>query len=547
MKNLKSSSIIIILSTLISRITGFIKEIFIASLFGVSIFSDIVMIAFRLPNLFRRIFGEGGMSQVFIPIYCKIQSKINLDKDQNSLEKDQDSLEKDQNFSKINDDHMQNSQIFFHKIFILLFFATFLISSLVYLFLPSIFFLIAPGIQDLKMQNLAILASRISIFYLVFICLASLFGASLNARQKFFAFSIMPVLPNIVIVLILYFSNLFINLSIEELVIITNIAFLIGGLLQLLFIVFYAKKEGIVIKITQIKNILIPNFLLFKGNEIKMFIKNFSIVSFSNLGLQLNVFASQSIASLVEGCVSIISYADRLYQFPLSIIGVTLSSILLPIFSKETINIKKNTNIIIGILIITLPAMFGIVSLADAIVIFVYERGAFTVLESIKTAETLRIFAFSLPGFILIRVISNMFFASLDTYFPSLMNILFIIINIGLNILLIYKLEHLASPLALLFATYIMLFGLLYNANNKFIKIDLTFIFSIIKALFASFIMFYSLNYLLILTSDILIKSNSLLLMFLILGLILIGVIIYCLVLLTIYPKVLSLFKQKNN
>ncbi|MFO1130122.1 MAG: lipid II flippase MurJ [Rickettsiales bacterium] len=568
MKNIKKASFIIILTTIISRITGFIKEILIANYFGTSVLADIIIIATRLPNLFRRIFGEGAMSQVFIPIYCTLEQL--------------------------------SKKIFLHKIFILLFLSTSIISLLLSLFMGDLFFFIAPGIIESHIKDLAILSSQISVFYLIFICLTSLFGAVLNSEQKFFAFGIMPIIPNITIAILLIFTSYF-HIQKENLVILININFLVSGILQLIFIIFSAKKHNIEINIKIIKNFFLihkqqnnlninldqqtkinkqdkfQNIVIYQKNIISKFqildifsnlykklktnynlvkkslffdltmqnfFKNFIIVSFSNLSMQINIFIAQAIASLVEGCIAILSYADRIYQLPISIISVTLNTILLPIFSNKQSSIENKNNILIGIVIISAPIMFGLSVISNLVTSFIYQRGAFSITDTIKTSESLSYFAYSLLGFVLMRVIFSMFYADQNTKAPAFINIYYIVINTIINYILIDKFEHLAAPISNIISTYTALIYLIIAANKKlYIKITYQFLFNLTRCIFAALLMYYILLYL-IKKYLIFIMETKIIILISIFTIIIIGFIVYFLTLILIWPQVLKFIKK---
>eukprot|EP00916_Digyalum_oweni_P019740 GHVL01032941.1.p1 GENE.GHVL01032941.1~~GHVL01032941.1.p1 ORF type:complete len:277 (-),score=-2.00 GHVL01032941.1:565-1395(-) len=181
---------------------------------------------------------------------------------------------------------------------------------------------------------------------------------------------------------------------------------------------------------------------------------------------QLNLFISQSIASFLPGAVSILSYADRLYQLPLSLIGITFGTILLPELSQiykrrhySKANTLQNKAIIIA-LTISIPAMFGLLTLSSPIIHLIYERGQFSADDTIQTANALMAFSFGLPAFVLAKILMPIFYANLDTKTPFRITVYSLLVNTGLNILLMIPFGHvgiaLGSSIAAWFNVYLL-------------------------------------------------------------------------------------------
>ena len=214
LKQIKSAFIFSSL-TLVSRIFGLIRDILIAKYVGVSTLSDIFFAAFRLPNFFRRIFAEGAFNNAFVPIFSA------------KLESDQ-----------------KNAIIFAQNILSLLFFILLILVIFMQIFMPIIISSIFPGFNDNQQQlNLAINSSRITIFYLLFICLASLFSAILNSLGKFAAASSTPIILNLTfIVFLLYLRDKFPNLAYN-----LSYAVFFAGILQLIWIIAFSLRQKILI------------------------------------------------------------------------------------------------------------------------------------------------------------------------------------------------------------------------------------------------------------------------------------------------------------
>jgi len=416
--------------TLISRIFGLARELFVASLFGAGSVADSVNVAFKLPNLFRRIFGEGALSTAFIPIF-----------NEKLLESD------------------QKARQFSGEVFTILLFSLIIIVGLMQVFMPSLMFIIAPGFQEDKAKfDLTILLCRITMPYLIFISIASLFGGILNSIKRFAAFAFTPVILSLCVIFItkiLERHNIEPSLSI-------SISVLIAGLLQVLFMFYYIVKA----------KMAFPLSFNPAGKELRKFLGNMGPITISSGAQQLHLFISQSIASFVPGAVSILSYADRIYQFPLSIIGISFGTILLPELSKiykqndlkQAINIQ-NKAIKIGLLL-SLPAAFGIIILSHPIIHIIYERGAFTPEDTIKVAEAISAFALGLPAFVLAKILTPIFYANQDTKTPLRITIYSLIVNSILNLTLMIPFSHLGIALGSSIAAWYNVY-LLYKYANK--------------------------------------------------------------------------------
>jgi putative peptidoglycan lipid II flippase len=393
--------------TLLSRVFGLVRELFIAQIFGVSAISDCVNVAFKLPNLFRRIFAEGAFSSVFIPIF---NSKL--------LE----SKEKTQNFTG--------------KVFSLLIVTLMALTGLMQIFMPCLMFVIAPGFWlEPEKFDLAVLLCRITMPYLIFISVTAFFGGILNSLRRFAAFAFVPVIFNIVII----FATLLKPTNLTSAGIAISYALLIAGSMQVLFMFICMQNANFNFSIIWLKR---------DDKDVKKLLKNMTPAAISAGAIQLNLFISQTIASFIPGAVSILAYADRIYQFPLSIIGVSFGTILLPELSKiykssDPVRANKLQNKAIKLAaLISMPAAVGIWILSHPIIHILYERGTFDSIDTIKTAETLAAFAFGLPAFIFIKILTPIFYANHDQKTPLKITIYSMIVNTVLNIILMQSLLH---------------------------------------------------------------------------------------------------------
>jgi len=421
--------------TLVSRIFGLIRELFIANLFGAGSTADAVNVAFKLPNLFRRIFGEGALSTVFIPIFNEklIESDLSARK-------------------------------FTGKIFVLLTATLIALCIVMQLFMPSLMFLIAPGFyEDKDKFDLTVLLCRITVPYLIFISISALFGGILNSVRRFAAFAFSPVILSLVVVIGTqalqdkYGGAVSISISV-----------ILAGIVQVLFM-YYCVRQA---------NLTFPLIFQYKDKDVNRFLRNMGPATLSAGAGQLGLFVSQSIASFIPGAVSILSYADRIYQFPLSIIGITFGTILLPELSKiyklndlSAANFVQNKAIKVALLL-SLPAAAGIIILSHPIIHIIFERGQFGAADTIKTAEAISAFAFGLPAFVLAKIITPIFYANGDTKTPLKITVLTLMANIIFNIILLKPFAHVGIALGTSIASWFNVW-LLYRYAVKAGKLQL--------------------------------------------------------------------------
>ena len=269
--------------TIISRLLGYLRDILIAIFLGTGLLADAFFVAFRIPNTFRRLFSEGTFNAAFVPSYA---SEIVKGKKQ--------------------------SNKFANDIFNFLFLSLFIITLLVQLFMPVFVSLIAPGfVGDIEKMEIAITLTRITFPFLLFICLASFFAAILNAHNKFAAASGAPIILNIVLVLVLLFSN---SLG-DSLVYYLSYGVSLAGLLQLLFLYKFVRKHYS-LKI---------NFKIRISEKVKIFFKKLLPSIFSSGVTQINILVGTIIASFQASAVSYLYYADRI---SVSYTHLTLPTIL---------------------------------------------------------------------------------------------------------------------------------------------------------------------------------------------------------------------------
>lgn len=412
------SGITVAFFTLLSRIFGLAREFFIAATFGTSALADCVNVAFKFPNLFRRIFGEGALSAVFVPMFSE----------------------------KLVVSH-EEAKIFGSKIFTLLMLTLIILTLIVEILMPYIVLAIAPGfyVENEKFE-LAVILCRITTPYLIFVSVTALFGGMLNSVRKFAAFAFVPILMNISVIVVTYYLQ-------EKYTAHYGIAYslIVAGILQVAFMMVCLYRSKLSVSI-----IFSP-----KEKEVVQLVKNMGPATLSSGAQQLNLFISGAIASFLPGAVSILSYADRLYQLPLALIGITFGTILLPelsqIYKKKNYiqaNHLQNKAIQIAILL-SVPSMIGLFALSRPIIHLVYERGQFSPNDTVLTAQALAAFALGLPAFVIAKILTPIYYANLDTKTPFRITLYSLAINTILNIVLMIPFGHVGIAMGASIAAWI--------------------------------------------------------------------------------------------
>ena len=498
--------------TLFSRISGFIRDIFIAAFLGAGVFSDIFLIAFKIPNLFRRITAEGALTSAFLPIYSKLIEQK----------------------GKIIADNFLKTFIFFVAIFLIL------LMIFIQIIMPFIVYFLAPGFSDnnLVFEQITTL-TRITIIFMPLISIVALLGVATNVYGKFWILSFTPIILNSCLIISCFFIND--DLSIRSLPL--AFATVLGGILQLIFILTMIKKFGVLkLKILDIKSYTGKKF-----NEIKLYLKTtwkkFLPAAFGGGVLQINLLVDTILASLLGfGSVSYLYFADRIAQLPLGIIGIALSSTLLASLSKssaikDTKQFTKELIISLRIgLFFSIPSSFVFINFSELFIRVLFERGEFGSIETNQTAQALIAYAFGIPAFIMLKSCQPAFLADGNTKTPMYIGLILLLLNIFLSFLFMHYLDHIGIALATSLVSWIGSFIYLvllikkrkilkFKFNLKLDETNLLFIFNYaLKLVLTSFLMilfmkitFYTLN---------IYKLNEI---FILLSLVLIGLITYLL------------------
>ena len=457
--------------TFLSRILGYIRDLLIAISLGASFVSDAFFVAFKLPNLFRRLFAEGAMNSAFVPVVSEVRIEKGI----------------------------RESNLFLSEIISITF--SFLLPFIIILeiFMPTVINLVAPGfIENKEKFHLTIDLTRLTFPFLLFVCLTSLIGGYLNTLSKFAAMAFTPVILNLSMLSVLLVC--IIEAPAQKVTAqMLSASISIAGIIQLIWLFFNLKRNNIDINFRRF--FLISNFKI--STNAKKLLSLFIPAALGSGVYQLNLLIDMILAStLPDGSISYLYFADRVNQLPLGVLGIALSTALLPILSKQIKSDQKESNytinhsIQVGI-IFSLPAASGLLVLSEIIINVLFVRGQFTLQDGLLTSRALQAFSIGLPAFIFVKIFAVIFFARQDTKTPVYVAFFAMLLNLALNIVLIKEFFHVGLALATSIASWFSLLVLFYITKKKgFFIIDRKTISVFFKCFISSIIMSIFIKYL---------------------------------------------------
>lgn len=380
--------------TLLSRCTGFIRDLMAANVLGAGMAADAFFVALRLPNLFRRLFAEGAFTISFVPLFAA------------ALKEGQ-----------------EEAHSFAEEALALLMVALLPFTLFMMLIMPWFMHIITPGYaSDPVKFALAVDLSQITFPYLMLISLSSLLGSILNAVGRFGPYASAPVAFNFVQILALIGWN-------ENELVAAHAqawAITISGAVQLVWLAISAYRAGWAIKWR------FPRMT----ERVKKLLRLIGPGALGGGVMQVNIFIDMILASLLPaGAVSYLSYADRIYQLPIGVIGIAIGTALLPALSRSVREgdpvktlAEQNRAIEFG-LYLGLPAAVGLAIIPEPILAVMYERGAFTAEATHFTAWAVSAYALAIPAYMISKVLTVAFYAREDTKSPFLISLRTVFIN----------------------------------------------------------------------------------------------------------------------
>lgn len=393
--------------TLVSRLLGFARDVLLTAALGAGPVADAFNAALRFPNLFRRLFAEGAFSQAFVPVYSKTLAEQG--------EKAADTLAA--------------------EALAVLVLATTLLSALAILAMPWINRVLFAGyVDDPSTFGLATLLTQITMPYLIFMSVATLFAGALNARGRFFAAAAAPTLLNLsLLVGVWFFRDNQVNAAFAAATAVT-----VSGVLQSLWVALGARNAGVRTR---------PKAPRLSENVRRLLILA-GPAAIAGGALQINVIVSTAIASFEEGAITLLNVADRLYQLPLGLIGVAVGVAMLPRLSRlvhandaagargaldEAVNLS---------MAFTLPAAACMMVMPAFLLEGLFSRGAFTAQNARDGALALFHYGWGVPAFVLAKIYAPAFFAREDTRAPMRFALISMAVNVALGATLFFTLRE---------------------------------------------------------------------------------------------------------
>jgi putative peptidoglycan lipid II flippase len=399
--------------TFVSRVLGFVRDAIIARIFGAGIATDAFFVAFRLPNLLRRLFAEGAFSQAFVPILAEYKGKRGEDE------------------TRLLVDHVSG----------VLALALFVVSAIGIAAAPVIIYATAPGfVSDPRKYAVAVEMLRITFPYIFFISLTAFAGGILNTYSRFSVPAFTPVLLNLSFIAFAIWGAPYFDPPVLALA----WAVFAGGVLQLAFQVPFLLKIR-----------MLPRFRPKLEDGVRRVLRQMGPAVFGVSIAQLSLVINTIFASfLVTGSVSWLYYADRLMEFPTGMLGVALGTILLPSLSKHhaTSSAADYSKLLDWGLRITLllatPAAVALALLAVPLVTTLFQYGAFSASDTYATRDAVVAYSVGLVGLILVKVLAPAFYARQDIRTPVRIAVVTLIATQVLNAALILPLRHAGLALA---------------------------------------------------------------------------------------------------
>jgi putative peptidoglycan lipid II flippase len=399
--------------TLLSRLTGFARDIFLAAVLGAGPLADAFFVALRLPNHFRAIFAEGAFNAAFVPAYARIRQQDGAD----------------------------HAKLFGDRVFTLLFASQVILLAVALAFTPALITLLAPGFADDPGRfKLAVELTRITFPYLLLVSLVTLYGGMLNALSRFAAAAAAPILLNLAMMVTLAVAVFFPTPGHAA-----AWGVLIAGILELLLVGGDALRNDVMAVLRWPRS----------DEDVRRFFKALVPATIGSAGVQIALFADTIIASFLSaGALSALYYADRLNQLPIGVIGIAAGTVLLPEMASriaagdEAAARHAQARAIELTLLLSIPCVVAFLLIPDLIMRALFMRGAFTAADAKAAGGTLAAYAFGLLPFVLIRSLTATFLARGDTATPVKAALTAVGVNVVFKILLMAPLAQVGLAVA---------------------------------------------------------------------------------------------------
>ena len=399
--------------TLLSRLLGFARDVAIAYFVAAGPVADAFFVAFRFPNMFRRLVGEGAFANAFVPLFAR----------------------------RLEGGGRDGALAFAEQALAVMLSAMFVLLLVGELAMPWLIAGLAPGfVADPERYALTVELTRITFPYLLFMALVALLGAVLNALLRFAAAAAAPILLNLVVIAALFALGHVLETPGHALA--WGVA--AAGAGQFLFMLIACGRAGAPLRLRRPR--LTPG------------VRRLLVLMVPGLvgaGVhQINLLVSTIIASFQDGAVSFLYYADRLVQLPLGVVGVAMGVALLPLLARQlrggaAAEASDSQNRAIEFaLLLTLPATAALLAVPGPIVAVLFEHGRFGAADTAATAAALAAYAAGLPAYVLVRVLSPGFFAREDMVAPVKIAAAAMVLNLALAAALFLPFGHVGVAVA---------------------------------------------------------------------------------------------------
>ena len=441
--------------TLLSRLTGFLRDIMLAAIIGAGPVADAFFVAFRLPNHFRAIFAEGAFNAAFIPAYARVRTEQGAGA----------------------------AEQFGDRIFTLLFASQIVLLALALVFTPQAIELLAPGFSREPQQfALAVSLTRITFPYLLLITLVTLWSGILNALHRFAAAAAAPILLNVTMMATLALAYRFPSAGYAA-----AWGVLISGVLQALLVGGDTLFMGVMTSFRGLR----------WDKDVQRFFKALLPATLGSAGTQLALFADTIIASFLSaGAISALYYADRIDQLPIGVIGIAVGTVLVPemthrLAAGDDAGAKTTQNRAIEFaLLLALPCVVAFLVVPGLIMRALFVRGAFTTADAHAAAMTLMAYTVGLIPFILIRSVVAPFLARGDTATPVKAALIGTAVNIVCKLALMFPLAQVGLALATSIGAWLNFILVLYfAARARLIAPDAELKMTLIKLAVATIVL----------------------------------------------------------
>lgn len=426
--------------TLFSRVLGFVRDILIAAWLGTGPVAEAFLVAFALPNMFRRFFAEGAFNMAFVPMFSK---KLEAGDDAEGFARD----------------------AFAGLAFVLI-----LLTVLALVFMPWLVLAMASGFADDERLPIAVTLGRIVFPYILLISLAACLSGVLNASGRFVAAAAAPVLLNIILIgVLLAAEHLLTDFTVIDAAetgathgTLLSFGVVLAGAAQLALVWWAVRRAGFDLR---------PKRPVWTP-ELKRLAIIAAPAALAGGVVQINLLIGRQVASFYDGAIAWLAYADRLYQLPLGVVGIAIGIVLLPDLSrrlqaKDTAGGKHALSRAAEMsLALAIPSAVALAVIPVTLVSILFQRGAFDATDTEATALACAVYALGLPAFVLQKVVQPLYFAREDTKRPFYFAVAAMVINAAIAVGLAPVIGYIAAAIGTTLAGWAMLALLWWGARG---------------------------------------------------------------------------------